>query len=110
MSSRAPKASLVTRPALFGYDRTVYKREAAVQASQGDYSRDNGAEFGAESPRQSVIATTSFATVPSRCTVTNSPPVCLQNYTGDRLNFGLAAEQAKAEGYKVEVSTGRFAL
>ena len=28
---------------------------------------------------------------------------CLQNYTGDRLNFGLAAEQAKSEGYKVEV-------
>lgn len=26
-----------------------------------------------------------------------------QNYTGDRLNFGSAAEQAKAEGYKVEV-------
>lgn len=26
-----------------------------------------------------------------------------QNYTGDRLNFGLAAEQAKSEGYKVEV-------
>lgn len=27
----------------------------------------------------------------------------LQNYTGDRLNFGLAAEQAKSEGYMVEV-------
>ena len=27
----------------------------------------------------------------------------LQNYTGDRLNFGLAAEQAKSEGYKIEV-------
>ncbi|TQE09885.1 hypothetical protein C1H46_004463 [Malus baccata] len=25
-----------------------------------------------------------------------------QNYTGDRLNFGVAAEQAKSEGYKVE--------
>ncbi|KAK0588119.1 hypothetical protein LWI29_034656 [Acer saccharum] len=25
------------------------------------------------------------------------------NYTGDRLNFGLAAEQAKSEGYKVEI-------
>lgn len=33
------------------------------------------------------------------------PPGCLlivTNYTGDRLNFGLAAEQAKSEGYKVE--------
>ncbi|XP_027193566.1 putative 3,4-dihydroxy-2-butanone kinase isoform X2 [Cicer arietinum] len=26
----------------------------------------------------------------------------IKNYTGDRLNFGLAAEQAKFEGYKVE--------
>ncbi|KAL2234491.1 UNVERIFIED_CONTAM: putative 3,4-dihydroxy-2-butanone kinase [Sesamum indicum] len=34
------------------------------------------------------------------------PPGCLlivKNYTGDRLNFGLAAEQAKSEGYKVEM-------
>ncbi|MQL98681.1 hypothetical protein Taro_031392 [Colocasia esculenta] len=33
-----------------------------------------------------------------------SPPVdsILANYTGDRLNFGLAAEQAKSEGYDVE--------
>eukprot|EP00271_Cylindrocystis_brebissonii_P002683 TRINITY_DN13449_c0_g1_i1.p1 TRINITY_DN13449_c0_g1~~TRINITY_DN13449_c0_g1_i1.p1 ORF type:complete len:609 (+),score=108.67 TRINITY_DN13449_c0_g1_i1:397-2223(+) len=32
-------------------------------------------------------------------------PGCLlvvKNYTGDRLNFGLAAEQAKMEGFKVE--------
>uniref|UniRef100_A0A453H823 DhaK domain-containing protein n=1 Tax=Aegilops tauschii subsp. strangulata TaxID=200361 RepID=A0A453H823_AEGTS len=27
----------------------------------------------------------------------------IKNYTGDRLNFGLAAEQAKSEGYKIEV-------
>ncbi|KAI4352064.1 hypothetical protein L6164_006350 [Bauhinia variegata] len=26
----------------------------------------------------------------------------VKNYTGDRLNFGLAAEQAKSEGYQVE--------
>ncbi|CAI0472806.1 unnamed protein product [Linum tenue] len=34
------------------------------------------------------------------------PMGCLlivKNYTGDRLNFGLAAEQAKSEGYKVEL-------
>ena len=24
----------------------------------------------------------------------------MKNYTGDRLHFGIAAEQAKAEGYK----------
>ena len=27
-----------------------------------------------------------------------------QNYTGDRLNFGMAAEEAKSEGFHVEVS------
>jgi len=27
----------------------------------------------------------------------------VKNYTGDRLNFGLAAEQAKSEGYKVGI-------
>jgi dihydroxyacetone kinase len=26
----------------------------------------------------------------------------VKNYTSDRLNFGLAAEQAKSEGYKLE--------
>lgn len=34
------------------------------------------------------------------------PKGCLlivKNYTGDRLNFGLAAEHAKAEGFKVEM-------
>jgi dihydroxyacetone kinase len=34
------------------------------------------------------------------------PPGCLlivKNYTGDRLNFGLAAERARAEGLKVEI-------
>ncbi|ONK63141.1 uncharacterized protein A4U43_C07F11830 [Asparagus officinalis] len=37
--------------------------------------------------------------------VFTSPPVdsILANYTGDRLNFGLAAEQAKSEGYKIEM-------
>ncbi|UMM64524.1 dihydroxyacetone kinase subunit DhaK [Aristophania vespae] len=29
--------------------------------------------------------------------------VLVKNYTGDRLNFGIAAEQARAMGYKVEV-------
>lgn len=29
----------------------------------------------------------------------------IKNYTGDRLNFGLAAEQARALGYKVETIT-----
>ncbi|KAF8376911.1 hypothetical protein HHK36_030281 [Tetracentron sinense] len=38
--------------------------------------------------------------------VFTSPPVdsILANYTGDWLNFGLAAEQAKSKGYKIEVA------
>ncbi|CAI9279087.1 unnamed protein product [Lactuca saligna] len=38
--------------------------------------------------------------------VVTGPIGCLlivKNYTGDRLNFGLAAEEAKSEGYKVEM-------
>src|SRR3954466_10400626 len=37
--------------------------------------------------------------------VTGPPGVLLivKNYTGDRLNFGLAAELARAEGYAVEM-------
>lgn len=31
--------------------------------------------------------------------------VIIKNYTGDRLNFGLAVEQARAMGYKVETVT-----
>ncbi|MCK0207093.1 dihydroxyacetone kinase subunit DhaK [Starkeya koreensis] len=38
-------------------------------------------------------------------TVTGEPGCLLvvKNYTGDRLNFGLAAERARAEGFKVEM-------
>ncbi|CAN6372646.1 unnamed protein product [Urochloa humidicola] len=28
----------------------------------------------------------------------------VKNYTGDRINFGLAAEKAKSEGFKMEVA------
>jgi dihydroxyacetone kinase len=28
----------------------------------------------------------------------------VKNYTGDRLNFGLAAELARAEGFPVEIA------
>ncbi|KAJ6951141.1 hypothetical protein NC653_040498 [Populus alba x Populus x berolinensis] len=37
-----------------------------------------------------------------RYTLQFIPSTQVENYTGDRLNFGLAAEQAKSEGYKVE--------
>jgi dihydroxyacetone kinase len=36
--------------------------------------------------------------------------VIVKNYTGDRLNFGLACEQAKAEGIRCEMVPCHVAL
>ncbi|KAH9330234.1 hypothetical protein KI387_002342, partial [Taxus chinensis] len=47
-------------------------------------------------PANSILAGIRAVTGPQGCLL------IVTNYTGDRLNFGLAAEQAKAEGYKVE--------
>lgn len=47
-------------------------------------------------PVDSILAGIQAVTGPMGCLL------IVTNYTGDRLNFGLAAEQAKAEGYKVE--------
>ncbi|XP_074563724.1 putative 3,4-dihydroxy-2-butanone kinase [Curcuma longa] len=48
-------------------------------------------------PVDSILAGIRAVTGPKGCLL------IVTNYTGDRLNFGLAAEQAKAEGYKVEM-------
>ncbi|XP_068662021.1 putative 3,4-dihydroxy-2-butanone kinase [Aristolochia californica] len=50
----------------------------------------------ASPPVDSILAGIRAVTGPMGCLL------IVKNYTGDRLNFGLAAEQAKAEGYKVE--------
>ncbi|KAI6694253.1 hypothetical protein NL676_021963 [Syzygium grande] len=50
----------------------------------------------ASPPADSILAGIRAVTGPMGCLL------IVTNYTGDRLNFGLAAEQAKAEGYKVE--------
>ncbi|KAL2630291.1 hypothetical protein R1flu_014977 [Riccia fluitans] len=53
-----------------------------------------------------IFASPSVAAILAAIRAVTGPPGCLlivKNYTGDRLNFGLAAEQAKADGYKVEV-------
>lgn len=53
-----------------------------------------------------IFASPSVAAVLAAIRAVTGPPGCLlivKNYTGDRLNFGLAAEQAKAEGFKVEM-------
>ncbi|KAK3034208.1 hypothetical protein RJ639_032788 [Escallonia herrerae] len=50
----------------------------------------------ASPPVDSVLAGIRAVTGPMGCLL------IVKNYTGDRLNFGLAAEQAKSEGYQVE--------
>ncbi|KAK2985543.1 hypothetical protein RJ640_006430 [Escallonia rubra] len=51
----------------------------------------------ASPPVDSVLAGIRAVTGPMGCLL------IVKNYTGDRLNFGLAAEQAKSEGYQVEM-------
>ncbi|KAG0547862.1 hypothetical protein BDA96_01G116700 [Sorghum bicolor] len=48
-------------------------------------------------PVNSILAAIQAVTGPKGCLLV------VTNYTGDRLNFGLAAEEAKSEGYKVEM-------
>ncbi|XP_039832910.1 putative 3,4-dihydroxy-2-butanone kinase isoform X2 [Panicum virgatum] len=48
-------------------------------------------------PVNSILAAIRAVTGPKGCLLV------VTNYTGDRLNFGLAAEEAKSEGYKVEM-------
>eukprot|EP00670_Eutreptiella_braarudii_P012644 CAMPEP_0174323884 /NCGR_PEP_ID=MMETSP0810-20121108/12115_1 /TAXON_ID=73025 ORGANISM="Eutreptiella gymnastica-like, Strain CCMP1594" /NCGR_SAMPLE_ID=MMETSP0810 /ASSEMBLY_ACC=CAM_ASM_000659 /LENGTH=586 /DNA_ID=CAMNT_0015436481 /DNA_START=28 /DNA_END=1788 /DNA_ORIENTATION=+ len=53
-----------------------------------------------------VFASPGVAQILSALRVVTGPPGCLlivKNYTGDRINFGLAAEQARAEGYNVRM-------
>lgn len=45
----------------------------------------------------SVLAAIRAVTGPMGCLL------IVMNYTGDRLNFGLAAEEAKSEGYKIDM-------
>ncbi len=51
----------------------------------------------ASPPVDAVLAGIRAVTGPEGCLV------IVKNYTGDRLNFGLAAERARAEGLKVEM-------
>lgn len=51
----------------------------------------------ASPPVNAVLAAIRAVTGPAGCLL------IVKNYTGDRLNFGLAAERARAEGYRVEM-------
>lgn len=56
-------------------------------------------DFFASPTVDAVLATIREVTGEAGCLVV------VKNYTGDRINFGLAAEQARAEGLQVEVVT-----
>ncbi|KAJ3672876.1 hypothetical protein LUZ60_006250 [Juncus effusus] len=51
----------------------------------------------ASPPVDSILAAIRAVTGPKGCVL------IVTNYTGDRLNFGLAVEEAKSEGYKIEM-------
>jgi dihydroxyacetone kinase len=54
-----------------------------------------------------VFASPTVDSILARIRAVTGPKGCLlvvTNYTGDRLNFGLAAEQAKTEGFDIEVT------
>ncbi|GAB9467248.1 Dihydroxyacetone kinase [Globisporangium polare] len=55
-----------------------------------------GNVFASPSTKQ-VLAAIRLAAGPKGCLV------IVKNYTGDRINFGLAVEQAKAEGFQVDM-------
>ncbi|RVA85370.1 dihydroxyacetone kinase subunit DhaK, partial [Mesorhizobium sp. M7A.F.Ca.CA.004.02.1.1] len=53
-----------------------------------------------------IFASPSVEAVLAAIRAVTGPAGCLlivKNYTGDRLNFGLAAEKARAEGFRVEM-------
>ncbi len=54
-----------------------------------------------------IFASPSVEAVLTAIRAVTGAPGCLlvvKNYTGDRLNFGLAAERARTEGYRVEMA------
>ena len=60
-----------------------------------------------------IFASPSVDAVLSAILATTGDKGCLliiKNYTGDRLNFGLAAEQAREMGYKVETHKRRIPM
>ncbi|XP_044466040.1 putative 3,4-dihydroxy-2-butanone kinase isoform X2 [Mangifera indica] len=79
--------------------------KVAVISGGGSGHEPAHAGFVGDGMLTAAICGDIFASPPGIRAVTG-PMGCLlivKNYTGDRLNFGLAAEQAKSEGYKIEI-------
>ena len=65
---------------------------------QGMLSAAVAGSVFASPPPASILAALRAVSSPNGGTL-----MIVKNYTGDRLNFGIAAERAKAEGMKVEM-------
>ena len=70
---------------------------AAIRATTGEAGAQATVPAPFRSRLRSAFAHDSFCPRPSGCLLV------VMNYTGDRLNFGAAAERAKAEGLRVEM-------
>nr|DAD36704.1 TPA_asm: hypothetical protein HUJ06_007345 [Nelumbo nucifera] len=102
-----PQVKVVLRADVSGskYDKV------AVISGGGSGHEPAHAGFVGEGMLTAAICGDVFASPPvdsilSGIRAVTGPMGCLlivKNYTGDRLNFGLAAEQAKSEGYKIEM-------
>lgn len=93
------------------YDKNCTKEKVALISGGGSGHEPAHAGYVGAGMLSAAVCGDVFASPTTEAvlcairTVTG-PTGCLlivKNYTGDRIHFGLAAEQAKAEGYKVEM-------
>ncbi|CAL8469949.1 g9491 [Coccomyxa elongata] len=93
------------------FDGTADKSKVALISGGGSGHEPAHAGYVGKGMLTAAVAGDVFASPPTEAVlaairaVTHAPGVLLivKNYTGDRLNFGLAVEQARTEGYKVEM-------
>eukprot|EP00043_Microstomoeca_roanoka_P006722 m.65262 g.65262 ORF g.65262 m.65262 type:complete len:723 (+) comp13534_c0_seq2:88-2256(+) len=93
-------------------DIETYKQSHVCLISGGGSGHEPAhAGFIGDGMLSAAVAGDVFASPPASavlaairaCAGPNGVLVIVKNYTGDRLNFGLAVEQAKFEGHKVEM-------
>lgn len=99
-----PEVKVVLRA---GWDRT---KVAVVSGGGAGHEPSHAGFVGAgmltAAVSGEIFASPSVEAVLQAIRAVTGPAGCLlivKNYTGDRLNFGLAAEKARAEGFRVEM-------
>ena len=105
---------------LLGGHRVIVRADIEVVKSEGKVTILSGGGSGHEPAHAGFVGKGMLSAAIAGSVFTSPPPgdilaavrcisgsagtlMIVKNYTGDRLNFGLAAEQAKAEGYKVKM-------